>query len=113
MTGAGPAAAGLLYDARRGAYYTRPALRGWLHLDQAVIFFLIAGSATPAFLITAPTGAGLACLIAMWAVTITAIAVRLARASTPELAAGALEAFHVYVCAAAGCQYAPIARFTG
>jgi hypothetical protein len=35
MTGAGPAAASLLYDARRGVYYTRPALRGWLHLLTA------------------------------------------------------------------------------
>ncbi|MFY9863307.1 MAG: hypothetical protein WAK58_05800 [Trebonia sp.] len=32
MTGAGPAGAGLLYDARGGVYYARPALRGWLHL---------------------------------------------------------------------------------
>lgn len=149
MTGADGAAPGLLYDARRGVYYTRPALRGWLHLlcfwaslaggalllarthgaahitaaavysaslsalfgtsalyhrgtwtiawrlrlrhlDQAMIFFLIAGTATPAFLLSAPAGAGLACLIAMWALTLTAVAVRLARASTPEFAAGAL-----------------------
>jgi hypothetical protein len=32
MTGGGPAATGLLHDARRGVYGTRPALRGWLHL---------------------------------------------------------------------------------
>jgi hemolysin III len=70
-----------------------------------MIFFLIAGSATPVFLLTSPAGAGLACLIAMWVLTITAKAVRLARASTPELAVGALEAFHGY-------GYAPIARFT-
>src|SRR5580704_18688201 len=31
VTDAGPAGAGLLYDARRGVYYARPALRGWLH----------------------------------------------------------------------------------
>jgi len=148
VTGAGPAGAGLLYDARRGAYYTRPALRGWLHLlcfwpslaggalllarahgtaqiaaavysaslsgllgtsalyhrgtwsgawrprlrhlDQAMIFFLIAGTGTPAFLLSAPAGTGLACVIAMWALTLTALAVRLGRASTPELVAGAL-----------------------
>jgi hemolysin III len=228
VTGADPTAAALLYDARRGVYYTRPVLRGWLHLlfflaslaggavllarahgaahitaaavyaaslsalfgasalyhrgtwstawrlrlrhlDQAMIFFLIAGTATPAFLISAPAGAGLACLIAMWALTAAAVAVRLARASTPEFVAGALfiglgcvgglavpwvwihagtasgvlilvggalyivgailyhhrwpdpypsvfgyhEAFHVYVCVAAACQYAAIARFTG
>jgi len=227
VTGAGPAVAGQLYDARRGVYYTRPALRGWLHLlcfwaslaggalllarthgtaqaaaavysaslsalfgtsalyhrgcwasawrlrlrhlDQAMIFFLIAGTATPVFLLAAPAHAGLACLTAMWALTLTAVAVRLARASTPEPVAGALfiglgcvgglalpwvwihagtasgvlmlaggalyitgalfyyrrwpdpypsvfgyhEAFHVYVCVAAACQYAAIARLAG
>jgi hemolysin III len=228
VTGAGPAGAGLLYDARRGVYYTRPVLRGWLHLlcfwaslaggalllagahgraqvtaaavysaslsalfgisalyhrgawttawrlrlrhlDQAMIFFLIAGTATPAFLLSAPAGAGLACLIAMWALTLAAVAIRLAWASAPELVAGALfiglgcvgglaipwvwihagagsgvlllvggllyiagalfyhrrwpdpypsvfgyhEVFHVYVCAAAACQYAAIARLAG
>ncbi len=226
--GAGRTEAPLLYDARRGVYYARPALRGWLHLlcflaslaggavllarahgaaqvtatavyavslsalfgtsalyhrgtwtaswrlrlrhlDQAMIFFLIAGTATPAFLLSAPAGAGLACLVVMWALTLTAVAVRLARASAPEFMAGALfiglgcvgglalpwvwiragtvsgilllaggllyiagaffyhrrwpdpypsvfgyhEAFHVYVCAAAACQYAAITRLTG
>ena len=225
---AGPAGAGLLYDARRDVYYSKPVLRGWLHLlffwaalaggvllldrahggeqttaaivysaslcalfgtsalyhrgtwtaawrlrlrhlDQAMIFFLIAGTATPAFLLAAPADAGLACLIVMWALTLAAVAVRLVRASAPEFVAGALfiglgcagglalpwvwihagttsgvlllaggllyiagalsyhrrwpdpypsvfgyhEAFHVYVCAAAACQYAAIARFAG
>ena len=27
-----PAAAGAAYDARRGVYYVKPVLRGWLHL---------------------------------------------------------------------------------
>ncbi|MGH3209309.1 MAG: PAQR family membrane homeostasis protein TrhA, partial [Trebonia sp.] len=140
------------------------------HLDQAMIFFLIAGTATPAFLLSAPAGAaGPACLIAMWALTLTAVAVRLTRSSAPEFVAGALfvglgcvgglalpwvwihagtvsgvlllaggvlyiagalsyhrrwpdpypsvfgyhEVFHVYVAAAAACQYAAIARLTG
>jgi hemolysin III len=224
----GPAGAGLLYDARRGVYYSRPALRGWLHLlcfwaslaggalllvrahgavqvtavavysaslsalfgtsalyhrgtwtaawrlrlrhlDQAMIFFLIAGTATPAFLLSAPGRVGLDCLIVMWALTLTAVAVRLTRATAPELVAGALfvglgcagglampwvwihggaasgalllaggllyvagalsyhrrwpdpfpsvfgyhEVFHVFVCAAAACQYAAIARLAG
>ena len=146
---AGSAGASLLYDARRGVYYTRPLLRGWLHLlyfwaslpgaslllarahdatqltaaavysasltalfgtsalyhrgtwtaawrlrlrhlDQAMIFFLIAGTATPAFLLCAPVGTGLACLIVMWALTLTAAAVRLTRARAPEFAAGAV-----------------------
>ena len=225
---ADPAGAGLLYDARRGVYYARPALLGWLHLlcfcaslvggavllvgahgaaqvtaaavysaslsalfgtsalyhrgtwtpawrlrlrhlDQAMIFFLIAGTATPAFLLSAPAGVGLTCLIVMWALTLTAVTVRLTRANAPEFVAGALfiglgcagglalpwvwihagavsgvlllaggllyiagalsyhrrwpdpypsvfgyhEVFHVYVCAAAACQYAAIARFAG
>jgi hemolysin III len=225
---AGSTGAALLYDARRDVYYTRPALRGWLHLlcflaslaggalllarahgaaqvtaaavyavslsalfgtstlyhlgtwtdswrlrlrhlDQAMIFFLIAGTATPAFLLSAPVGDGLAFLVVMWALTLTAVAARLVRASAPEIVAGALfiglgcvgglalpwvwihagavsgilllaggllyivgalfyhrrwpdpypsvfgyhEAFHVYVCAAAACQYAAIARLIG
>ena len=228
MADAGPAGAGLLYDARRGVYYARPVLRGWLHLlcfwaalaggalllarahgpapvtaaaiysaslsalfgtsalyhrgawttawrlrlrrlDQAMIFFLIAGTATPAFLLCAPTDLGLSCLIVMWALTFTAAAVRLARGAVPEFAAGVMfaglgcaggvalpwvwihagtasgalllaggvlyvagavsyhrrwpdpypsvfgyhEVFHVYVWAAAACQYAAIARFAG
>ena len=139
------------------------------HLDQAMIFFLIAGTATPAFLLCAPAGFGPAGLIVMWALTLTAVAVRLALPGTPERVAGALfiglgcagglalpwawthagvasgvlllvggllyivgalsyhrrwpdpypsvfgyhEVFHVYVCAAAACQFAAIARFTG
>jgi hemolysin III len=145
----GAPAAGLLYDARRGVYYARPVLRGWLHmlcfwasvaggalllarahgaaqiaaalvystslsalfgtsalyhcgtwtagtrlrlrtLDQAMIFFLIAGTATPAYLFSAPGGTGVVGLIVIWALTLTAVAVRLARASAPELVAGAL-----------------------
>jgi hemolysin III len=228
VTDAGPAGEALLYDARRGVYYTRPALRGWLHLlffgaslaggallvarahggaqitaalvysaslsalfgtsalyhrgtwsavtrlrlrrlDQTMIFFLIAGTATPVFLICAPAGFGPAGLIVMWALTLTAMAVRVALPRTPELVAGALfiglgcagglalpwgwihggtasgvlllvggllyiagalsyhrrwpdpypsvfgyhEVFHVYVCAAAACQFAAIVRFTG
>jgi hemolysin III len=145
----GAARPGLLYDARRGVYYARPVLRGWLHLlcfwislagaalllahargatqitavavysaslsallgtsalyhrgawtaawrlrlrhlDQAMIFFLIAGTATPAYLLAAPAGFGLACLIIMWALTLTAAAVRLAWPAVQERVAGAL-----------------------
>ena len=144
-----PLAAGAFYDARRGVYYTKPALRGWLHvlwfgvslvfgtlllarahgatrvtasviyaasacgmfgisalyhrgswsaiwrqrlqrLDQAMIFFLIAGTATPAFLLAVRGTLGLACLIVMWALTVTAAAVRMARMRTPELLAGTM-----------------------
>ena len=149
VTESGPAGAGPLYDARRGVYYARPVLRGWLHLlcfwvavaggallltrahgaaqaaacavysaslaalfgtsalyhrgtwsaatrlrlrhlDQAMIFFLIAGTATPAFLLAAPGDAGLAGLAVTWALTLTAVAVRSTRAGTPEIVAGAL-----------------------
>jgi len=221
-----PSAPGQLYDARRGVYYVKPALRGWLHLlwfvaslvsgpvlltrahgaaqttaaavysasvsalfgvsalyhrgswtvvmrqrlqrlDHAMIFFLIAGTATPAFLIAVPGAVGLACLIVLWALTGAAAAIHLAWMAAPELlvggtfiglgciaglalpwvwirggvaaatlmlaggllyVAGALsyhrrrpdpcpsvfgyhEVFHLYVCAAAVCQYAAITRF--
>ena len=143
-----PPEAPALYDARRGVYYTKPALRGWLHLlwfevslvfgtllvarthgvnrviasaiyaasvsalfgvsalyhrgnwsaawrrrlqrlDHAMIFFLIAGTATPAFLLATRGTVGLVCLIVMWVLTLTAAAVRMAWMSAPELVAGA------------------------
>jgi hemolysin III len=152
----------------RGSWTPRIRLR-LRSLDQAMIFFLIAGTATPVFLLSAPAGARLACLILLWALTLTAVAVRLVRAGAPELVAGALfvglgcagglalpwvwihagtvagvlvlaggllyiggalsyhrrwpdpfpsifgyhEVFHTYVCAAAVCQYAAIARLIG
>jgi len=139
-----PAAA---YDSRRGVYYIKPVLRGWLHLvwfgaslvlgtllvarahgavritavaiyaasvsamfgisalyhrgtwtavwnrrlqrlDHAMIFLLIAGSATPAFLLATSGTFRLACVIMMWALTVTAAALRLAWMSAPELVAG-------------------------
>ena len=144
-----PPTAEAFYDARRDIYYTKPALRGWLHLlwfevslvfgtlllarahgttritasaiytasvsgmfgisalyhrgnwsatwrprlqrlDHAMIFFLIAGTATPAFLLTVHSTFGLACLIVMWALTVTAAAVRMARMNTPERVAGTM-----------------------
>jgi hypothetical protein len=138
-----------LYDARRGVYYTKPVLRGWLHLiwfgaslvlgtlllvrmhgaaritaiaiyaasvsalfgisalyhcgnwtdawrrrlqrlDHAMIFFLIAGTATPAFLLAMRGAFGLACLIVMWSLTLTAGAVHMARMVLPERLVGAM-----------------------
>ena len=132
-----------------------------------MIFFLIAGTATPAFLLATPGTFGLVCLIVMWTVTITAAAIRMAWMGAPELVAGATfvglgwlaglalpgvwiragvaaavlmlaggvlytagalsyhrrrpdpypsvfgyhEVFHVFVCAAATCQFAAIAVF--
>jgi hemolysin III len=142
-----PRAAGELYDARRGVWYVKPLLRGWLHLvwfeaslvlgtlllarahgtvritalaiyavsvsamfgisalyhrgtwtaawsrrlqrlDHSMIFLLIAGTATPAFLLATSGTFRLACLVTMWALTAAAAAVRLAWMSAPELVAG-------------------------
>jgi hemolysin III len=139
--------AGVLYDSRRGVWYVKPAMRGWLHLlwfeaslvlgtllvarahgavritalaiyaasvsamfgisalyhrgnwsaawtrrlqrlDHAMIFLLIAGTATPAFLLAASGTFRLACLVIMWTLTVSAAAVRLAWMSAPELVAG-------------------------
>ena len=140
-------AAGSLYDARRGVYYTKPLLRGWLHLlwftaslaagplllvgthgtaqitavavyaasvsalfgtsalyhrgtwtaawrkrmqrlDHAMIFFLIAGTATPAFVLAARGTFGLVCLIVLWTLTLAAAAIHLAWMNAPELLVG-------------------------
>ena len=57
-------------------------------LDHAMIFLLIAGTATPAFLLAASGTFRLACLVIMWTLTVTAAAIRLAWMSAPELVAG-------------------------
>ncbi len=136
-------------------------------LDHAMIFFLIAGTATPVFLLTARGAFGLVCLVVMWTLTLAAAAIHLTWMSAPELLVGATfiglgcsaglalpwvwlhagvapaalilaggvlyiagalsyhrrwpdpypsvfgyhEVFHVYVCAAAACQYVAIALF--
>ena len=54
-----------------------------------MIFFLIAGTATPAFLLTERGTFGLASLIAMWTLTLAAAAIHLAWMSAPELLVGA------------------------
>jgi len=136
-------------------------------LDHAMIFFLIAGTATPVFLLTARGAFGLICLIVLWTMTLTAAAIHLTWMNAPELLVGATfvglgcagglalpwmwihagvapavlmlaggllyiggalsyhrrwldsypsvfgyhEVFHVYVCAAAACQYVAITLF--
>jgi hemolysin III len=136
-------------------------------LDHAMIFLLIAGTATPAFLLGTHGGIRVACLAVLWALTLTAGAIHMVWMNAPELlvgstfvalgwmgglaipgvwqhsgvaaavlllvggllyTAGALsyrrrwpdpnpavfgyhEVFHVYVCAAAACQFAAIALF--
>jgi hemolysin III len=217
---------GWFYDARRGVHYTKPVMRGWLHLlwfaaslvistvllaqahggarvasiavyaasvsalfgvsalyhcgtwtdtwrrrlqrlDHAMIFFLIAGTATPTFVVATGGGIGITGLIVLWTLTGTAAVVHMAWMNAPErlvggtfialgwvaalalpevwihsgavpgllMAAGALlyltgaisyhfrwpdpypsvfgyhEVFHLFVCAAAACQYAAIALY--
>lgn len=136
-------------------------------LDHAMIFLLIAGTATPAYLIAAHGTTRVAGLITVWALTLTAAAVHMVWMNAPELlvggtfvglgwvaglslpevwlhsgaTAGALmltggllymagalsyhrrwpnpypavfgyhEVFHVYVSAAAACQFAAVALF--
>jgi hemolysin III len=57
--------------------------------DHTMIFFLIAGTATPAFLLAAPGLPGIAGLTGMWALTLAATAIHLTRMRTPERVAGA------------------------
>lgn len=58
-------------------------------LDHLMIFLLIAGTATPVFLIAARGAFGLTCLIVMWMLTLGAAAVHLAWMQAPELLVGA------------------------
>jgi hemolysin III len=135
------------YDSRRGVHYTKPLLRGWLHLmwfevslvvgtllvvaahgvrqvvgvaiyagclsglfgvsalyhrghwgpaassilqraDHVMIFLLIAGTATPVFLLAVPGTYGLVCLIVLWFLTAVAIGTHLARMDAPEWLVG-------------------------
>jgi hemolysin III len=144
----GPQAVAALYDSRRGIYYRKPLMRGWLHLlwfwasllfgtlllanthggrritavavyaasvsalfgvsalyhrgtwtdawsrrlqrlDHAMIFFLIAGTGTPAFLLANRGTFGWVGLIVMWALTLIAATVHLAWMHAPEIVVGA------------------------
>src|ERR1017187_489622 len=119
-------------------------------VDHAMIFLLIAGTATPAFLLATRGVFRISCLIVVWALTLTAgglhtgwvgglalpgvwlhsgvAAGALMLAGGLLYTAGALsyrrrrpdpypsvfgyhEVFHVFVCAAATCQYIAIAWF--
>jgi hemolysin III len=137
-----------LYDAGRDVHYTKPVLRGWMHLvwfeaslvlgtlliaraqgatritavaiytasvsglfgisalyhrgnwsqcwsrrlqrlDHLMIFFLIAGTATPAFMIATPHPWGLVGVIVLWTLTLTATVIHFAWMNAPELLVGA------------------------
>lgn len=57
-------------------------------LDHVMIFFLIAGTATPAFLLAVGGTAGLVFLGVMWAITVTAAVIHLAWMGAPEIVVG-------------------------
>jgi hemolysin III len=58
-------------------------------LDHAMIFFLIAGTATPAFVIAMHGSLGLTCLIVLWTLTLTAAGIRMRWMNGPERLVGA------------------------
>jgi hemolysin III len=68
--------------------WTEAGMRRLQRLDHAMIFFLIAGTATPAFLLDTPGAFGLTCLIVMWTLTLTAAAIHLVWMNAPERLVG-------------------------
>jgi predicted membrane channel-forming protein YqfA (hemolysin III family) len=123
-------AADALYDARRGVYYTKPALRGWLHL----IWFgasLVLGT----LLLARAHGAERTTAIAIYAASVSALWIHVGAEPGALMLTGGLlytagaisyhrrrpdpypsvfgyhEVFHAYVCAAATCQFVAIALF--
>ena len=58
-------------------------------LDHAMIFLLIVGTATPAFLLASHGAARIIGLALVWALTLTAAAIRMVRMNVPEILAGA------------------------
>jgi hypothetical protein len=58
-------------------------------MDHLMIFFLIAGTATPAFLLAMPGPFGLTCLIVMWTLIGAAAIIHLCWMSAPEALVGA------------------------
>ena len=57
-------------------------------MDHLMIFFLIAGTATPAFLIAVRGPYGLTCLIVMWALILAAAGIHLCWMNAPEVLVG-------------------------
>lgn len=154
--------ASALYHRGNWTAVWRPRLQ---RLDHAMIFLLIAGTATPVFLLTTRGVLRVTCLIVIWALTLTAAAIHMAWMNAPELLVGSMfvglgwvaglalpevwlhsgaeagalmlaggvlytagalsyhrrrpdpypavfgyhEVFHLYVCAAATCQYVAVA----
>ncbi len=69
--------------------WTQAWSRRLQRLDHAMIFFLIAGTGTPAFLLASRDTFGWVCLIVMWALTLTAACVHLTWMDAPEILVGA------------------------
>jgi hemolysin III len=65
------------------------ASRRLQRLDHIMIFFMIAGTATPAFLLALPGPLGLAGAISIWTVAIGLAAIHLCRMQVPEKLVGA------------------------
>lgn len=57
-------------------------------LDHIMIFFMIAGTATPAFLLALPGRLGLGAVLAIWTVTLALAVVHLCRMQVPEKVVG-------------------------
>jgi hemolysin III len=144
-----PPGPGVLYDARRDVHFTKPVLRGWLHLlwfcvslvagtvlllkahgparvtaaaiyvtsvsalfgasalyhrgswsvawrhrlqrlDQLMIIVLIAGTATPPFLLAVPGGLGVAGVAAVWTLALAAATLRMVKMNAPERLVGGI-----------------------
>jgi len=71
----------------RGSW-SPPVMRALQRLDHAMIFFLIAGTATPVFLVVVPRPAGLSMLGVMWTVTAVAMLTHVVWMSAPEVLVG-------------------------
>ncbi|MGH3233721.1 MAG: PAQR family membrane homeostasis protein TrhA, partial [Streptosporangiaceae bacterium] len=72
----------------RGAWSSAWSIR-LQRLDHLMIFFLIAGTATPAFLLATRGAYGLTCLIVMWTLVLAAAGIHLSWMSAPEALVGA------------------------
>jgi hemolysin III len=70
--------------------WTESGRRLMQRLDHMMIFFLIAGTATPVLLLTSSGAFGLACLITVWTLAAAAAVVHMKWMSAPELLVGAV-----------------------